>query len=99
MIKKGRIRKFFPGANSAYGFYSLYGQLYTAASKKVFILKGGPGTGKSTFLNSIGEAMRRDGFDVEYHYCSAAPSSLDGVVIPAAGVALLDGTSPHVVVS
>ncbi len=97
MINKGRVRKFFPGANSAYGFYSLYGQLYGSAAEKVFILKGGPGTGKSTLLNRIGEAMRADGFDVEYHYCSAAPHSLDGVVIPAAGVALLDGTAPHVV--
>jgi hypothetical protein len=65
--------------------------------EKVFILKGGPGTGKSTLLNRIGEVMRTGGFDVEYHYCSAAPHSLDGVVIPAAGVALLDGTAPHVV--
>ncbi len=97
MINKGRVRKFFPGANSAYGFYSLYGHLCGSATEKVFILKGGPGTGKSTLLRRIGETMRSDGFDVEYHYCSAAPHSLDGVVIPAAGVALLDGTAPHVV--
>lgn len=97
MGNKGRVRKFFPGANSAYGFYSLYSQLYSPACEKVFILKGGPGTGKSTLLQGIGEAMRLDGFDVEYHYCSANPISLDGVVIPTAGVALLDGTAPHVV--
>jgi len=97
MKSKGRIRKFFPGANSAYGFYSFYEYLYSSAVAKVFILKGGPGTGKSTLIHRIGEEMRKGGFDVEYHYCSANPRSLDGMVVPALDVAMLDGTAPHVV--
>lgn len=97
MIQKGNVRKFFPGANSAYGFYSLYGQLSRPSAQKVFIIKGGPGTGKSTLLKKIGEAMRCEGLNVEYHYCSADPRSLDGVVIPAVKTVLLDGTSPHTV--
>ncbi|MEW5919693.1 MAG: hypothetical protein AB1796_01835 [Bacillota bacterium] len=96
MKSKGQVRKFFPGANSAYGFYSFYDQLYGPAFEKVFIFKGGPGTGKSSLLHMIGEEMRSDGFDVEYHYCSAAPHCLDAIVIPAAGLAILDGTAPHV---
>jgi hypothetical protein len=97
MKSKGRIRKFFPGANSAYGFYSFYEYLYGSAASKVFILKGGPGTGKSTLIHRIGEEMRKGGFDVEYHYCSASPRSLDGMVVPALGVAMLDGTAPHII--
>lgn len=97
MKSKGHVRKLFPGANSAYGFYSYYDQLYGPTFEKVFIFKGGPGTGKSSLLHKIGEAVLGDGFDVEYHYCSAAPHCLDALVIPGAGVALLDGTAPHVV--
>lgn len=97
MKSKGRIRKFFPGANSAYGFFSFYEYLYGSAASKVFILKGGPGTGKSTLIHRIGEDLRKGGFDVEYHYYSANPRSLDGMVVPALGVAMLDGTAPHIV--
>ncbi len=97
MKKKGRVRRFFPGVNSAYGFYSFYDQLYGPDFEQVFILKGGPGTGKSSLMAMISEAMLAVGFDVEQHYCSAAPHCLDAVVVPAAGVALLDGTAPHVV--
>jgi hypothetical protein len=61
------------------------------------VLKGGPGTGKSTFMRKIGEAMVANGYDAEYHHCSSDNNSLDGLVIPALHVALIDGTAPHVV--
>lgn len=41
--------------------------------------------------------MSQEGIAVEYHHCSADNNSLDGVVLPELGVALLDGTAPHVV--
>jgi hypothetical protein len=37
------------------------------------------------------------GYDVEYMHCSSDNNSLDGVVVPRIGVALIDGTAPHVV--
>jgi len=37
------------------------------------------------------------GYDVELFHCSSDPSSLDGVVMPGIGVALMDGTAPHMV--
>jgi len=36
---------------------------------------------------------------VEYHHCSSDGNSLDGVALPDQGIALLDGTAPHRVVS
>lgn len=96
--QSGLIRRVFPGSNTPRGFYSYYQHMLPQErAVRTFILKGGPGVGKSTFLKRIGEAMETDGFEVEYHHCSADNESLDGVVLPEIGVALLDGTAPHVV--
>ncbi len=64
---------------------------------RIFVIKGGPGVGKSTFMKWIENEMVNQGFDVEEHHCSSDPDSLDGLVIPSIGVALLDGTAPHIV--
>lgn len=60
------------------------------------VLKGGPGVGKSTFMKNLGQTMVNLGYDVEYHCCSSDNDSLDGLVIPAIQVALIDGTAPHI---
>ncbi|HCC33408.1 MAG TPA: hypothetical protein DEQ28_05825, partial [Clostridiales bacterium] len=63
----------------------------------VIVLKGGPGTGKSTFIRRTGEELRERGYDVEHIACSSDNESLDGLVLPSAGTAIVDGTAPHVV--
>lgn len=63
----------------------------------IFVLKGGPGVGKSTFMKKIGQTMSDLGYDIEYHCCSSDNGSIDGVVIPNLKIALLDGTAPHIV--
>ena len=35
--------------------------------------------------------------DTEYILCSGDPDSLDALLLPQLGVALVDGTAPHVV--
>ena len=41
--------QYFLGANSPQGFYSLYDQLLpTETANAIYIIKGGPGCGKST---------------------------------------------------
>ncbi len=94
---KGRVKHVFPGGNTSLGFFSYYDHLTPPDATRVFILKGGPGVGKSGFMRKIGEEMLSRGFDIEHHHCSSDNGSLDGVVIPSAGVALLDGTAPHIV--
>jgi len=94
---KGRIKKFFPGGNTCLGFYSFFDYILDEGARRLFIIKGEPGVGKSTFMRSIGEAMRDLGLDVEFHYCSSDVDSLDGVVIPSLKIGLVDGTFPHVV--
>jgi hypothetical protein len=97
LMAKAKIRKMFPGNNSSTGFYSFYDEVINFPAAKVFILKGGPGTGKSTLMKKIGAVMVRQGYDLEYHYCSSDPDSLDGLVIPSGRIAVLDGTRPHVI--
>lgn len=94
----GRIKKVFPGGNTSKGFFSFYAYIIdNQEASRIFVIKGGPGVGKSTFMRKIAEAMLERGYDVEFHCCSSDNGSLDGVVIPTIKVALLDGTAPHVV--
>ena len=62
-----------------------------------FILKGGPGTGKSTFMKKISAEMNANGYDVEEFYCSSDVTSLDGIAIPALKIGVMDGTAPHII--
>ena len=94
---RGKVKKVFPGNNTSEGFYSFYDQIIKPEANRIFILKGGPGVGKSTFIKKIGTAMLEKGFDIELHHCSSDNDSLDGVVIPALKIAIIDGTAPHVV--
>ena len=75
---------FYLGANSPGGFYSLYDELLRPEeARSIYILKGGPGCGKSSLMRRVGAAMEEHGLDVEYIVCSGDPDSLDAVVIPA----------------
>lgn len=88
---------FFLGANTYSGFFSLYEPyIESREPRKLFILKGGAGCGKSGFLRRVAEAASKQGLDTERILCSGDPDSLDGVYIPARSLMLFDGTAPHV---
>lgn len=91
------ITRMFPGAVTSQGFYSFYHYMIEQNANHIFVLKGGPGVGKSTFMKRIGETMLDRGYDIEYHGCSSDNGSIDGVVIPNLKIAVLDGTAPHIV--
>ncbi|HHY78156.1 MAG TPA: hypothetical protein GX498_06575 [Clostridiales bacterium] len=95
MQEPGYIRKFFLGANTYKGFHSFYEYVVPGTPNKLFILKGGPGTGKSTFLRKVANEFAKMGYDVEIHHCSSDNDSLDGVRIVQLNVAIMDGTAPH----
>ncbi len=89
-----RTKKYFIGANTSKGFIN-YGDDIFADLKKLYIIKGGPGTGKSTFMKRFAAKAEEKGYGVEYYYCSSDPLSLDGVVIPSLAIGITDGTPPH----
>ena len=90
------MTKFFAAANTENGFCSLFDEIFSPDFlRRIYILKGGPGSGKSTIMKAIGEEAERRGLETEYEYCSSDPDSLDGILIPAMETAVIDGTSPH----
>lgn len=97
-MSQGKARHLFPGGNTSLGFFSYYSDIINQdEADRIFIIKGGPGVGKSTFMKRIGAKMQENGYDVEYLHCSSDNNSLDGVKIPELKIAFIDGTAPHVV--
>ena len=91
--------QYFLGANSPAGFYSLYDQMLPPEqARAIYILKGGPGCGKSTLMRKIGAWAEEAGLRPEYILCSGDPDSLDAVILPDRRVAVVDGTAPQGVV-
>ncbi|HHW67028.1 MAG: hypothetical protein PWP07_1531 [Epulopiscium sp.] len=98
MDQKGFIKHVFPGGNTTRGFVSFYDNiLFQEDARKIIILKGGPGVGKSSFLKKISERFCDLGYDIEHHHCSSDNNALDGIVITNLKIAILDGTAPHIV--
>lgn len=98
MTQTGTIKHVFPGSNTPNGFYSFFDYILPQKeARQLYIIKGGPGTGKSSFMKRLGAYATEQGVDVEFFHCSSDPQSLDALVIPALKVGFLDGTAPHVV--
>lgn len=91
------VPSYFLGANSPEGFYSLYFELISPrTARAIYLLKGGAGCGKSTLMKRVEEAARQAGHETERVLCSGDPDSLDAVLLPKLGVAIVDATAPHV---
>lgn len=97
-MDKSKERHLFPGGNTSKGFYSFYRYILSQDdARRIICIKGGPGTGKSLLMKKVASYFFQKGYTVEHHHCSSDPDSLDGVLIKELNVALLDGTSPHIV--
>ena len=93
----GECRYYFPGANTPEGFVSYYGDILSQNEAcRIFCIKGGPGTGKSTLMKDIGSYYLQKGINVEFLKCSSDPASLDGLLVNDKNIAIIDGTSPHI---
>ena len=88
----------FVASNSANGFHSYYDECFNDEDiQRVFVIKGGPGTGKSRFMREVSDCAAAHGWRRQMIYCSSDAESLDGVVLRKGtrSIALLDGTAPH----
>ena len=89
--------RFFLGANSKHGFVSYFDKLQEQnSSLELIILKGGPGSGKSSLMKRVSLAAEQKGHEIEYIPCASDPNSLDGFIDKTIEFAMIDGTSPHV---
>jgi len=86
---------YFLGGTTSDGFKTDFNETIYSKDKFTYILKGGPGTGKSTIMKKIAGTFS-DTDDIDLYYCSSDEKSLDAVVLNKKGIIVVDGTSPHV---
>ncbi len=88
---------YFLTANSADGFINGFKSVYDLKDGwRVFLIKGGPGTGKSTFMRKMAEELFNNGEEVHLVPCGSDPDSLDGVVSNSKKICFFDATAPHI---
>ncbi len=85
------VSRFFLGGASPDGFVSDFAD--EQKTKYGILLKGGPGTGKSTLMRTVASVFADEAVTV-YH-CASDPRSLDAVVLEERGVFITDATAPH----
>jgi energy-coupling factor transporter ATP-binding protein EcfA2 len=90
------IKHLLASANSGEGFVQYFDCINDDSKEGfTFVLKGSPGSGKSTLMRKIGEHFYGNGLNIEFFHCSSDISSLDGVRIKELNVCVVDGTPPH----
>lgn len=88
----------FAAQNSYNGFKSNFASIFNSKEyDRIYVLKGGPGTGKSSLMKKIRERFSTESTTVNSVYCSSDTSSLDGLIVEGCKrrIAILDGTAPH----
>ncbi len=89
---------FFLGANTPIGFVSFYDEITSKSDDyKSFVIKGGPGTGKSSLMKKVLEKYGPSEPFPEAIHCSSDPDSLDAVILPETKITIEDATPPHVI--
>lgn len=85
---------YFPGSNTCRGFQGYFDDLLPQGENRwTLLLKGGPGTGKSTLMRAVGAQWEQSGAEVCYYLCASDPDSVDAVA--CAQCAVIDATLPH----
>lgn len=96
MKSKEPVLRFLLGANTPQGFVSRFeGVADVEDGWRLLVIKGGPGSGKSTMMKRIAAALETEYDNIEMIHCSSDVDSLDGVVVPGLKFAIIDGTPPH----
>ncbi len=89
---------YFYGANSGHGFVITPDvKAGETARGRCVIIKGGPGSGKSTMMRRFSRDARSAGWRVTDYYCSSDPDSFDAVTAEKGEkrIFVCDGTAPH----
>ncbi len=89
---------FYASANGYRGFRSYFPEVFREEDfLRLIYLKGGPGTGKSSFMKRLADDLAKDGVTAEFIRCSSDPDSLDGILLTGKNgkVGVLDATLPH----
>ena len=87
---------FFLGTNALGGFCFLQKCLANPVSDEtLYLLKCGPVSVKSLFLETVAEELTAGGYSVDYMHNVFDPDLLDAIHIPELKTAFVDATAPH----
>ena len=86
------LHRFF-GASTPQGLHDFIPEL--TVGLKRYLIKGRPGSGKSTLMREVVKKATSLGYDVDVYHCSLDPKSLDMVVVPELSFCVFDATAPH----
>lgn len=89
-----KVINYYASSNTSKGFVSFFNS-NLKDMRKIFIIKGGPGSGKSTLMKKLGKYW--EDCDIEYIHCSSDNDSVDGIINTNLKIAIVDGTAPHVI--
>ncbi|MCD8005639.1 MAG: hypothetical protein LUF29_01485 [Oscillospiraceae bacterium] len=89
-------KTYFMGYSTPNGFVTHLRDDIESGKFTTYIIKGGPGTGKSSMMKKIASQVS-DLDEPEIYYCSSDPNSLDAVLFDKLKVIIADGTAPHVI--
>jgi Mrp family chromosome partitioning ATPase len=87
---RGKVRYVLTSSHTSQGFHTFIPELLREIPK-IYILKGAPGSGKSTFIRLLGESLSEQGYEVEFWISAADPVSPEGVFIPQLQAAVVNG--------
>ncbi|MDD2495952.1 MAG: ATPase [Tissierellia bacterium] len=91
-------KHYFAGNNTSKGFFSYFENIFNPEElNRIFILKGGPGVGKSSFIKKFAKKLSFLGYNIEYIHCSSDENSFDGIMVPELKISVIDGTAPHTI--
>ncbi len=90
---KGKIRYVFTSSHTGQGFVTFIPGLLEKI-KRVYVLKGAPGSGKSTFIRCMGDSLAEQGYDVEFWMSAEDPMNPEGVYIIQMETAIVNGNLP-----
>ncbi|HWI51341.1 MAG TPA: PRK06851 family protein [Symbiobacteriaceae bacterium] len=83
-------RHFFARGNTARGVHSLYDSAFQGL-RKIFLLDGYPGSGKSTVLQRIADDLTSKGQAVDLFHSPLNPDDLDALIIKDLQMGIADG--------
>ena len=89
MRNKTGVRHYFAEGMTTRGYISLLPNMMPSW-QRVYVLLGGPGTGKSTLIKVIGLELLDRGYGVDFFRSVRDPDSMAGFIIPNMGLAMLD---------
>lgn len=89
MGSKASVRHYFAEGLTLRGYISLLPSRWPTW-ERAYILLGGPGTGKSTLIKTVGLELLDRGYELDFLRSAHDPDAMAGFILPRQGLAMLD---------